>query len=164
MTAPVIYALTASMSRPRQMHILARALTDRYEVAFAAVYNESRRDWQMDWCNGPTEDEVRGALSRLAAGLPAVTSLRLYRASTGLAEAVSLLMWIDADPTRLTGATGYWITRDAIGATRYPERAPEAWTRRAQRLLDTHPPTGSRLEWLAAHTWAQVLAALDIPA
>src|SRR5690606_12897926 len=135
MTATLQHVLTTSKSRPRQMHILARALTDRYGLPFAAVYQESRREWAMDWCDGPTEDEVRGALSRLAAGLPAVTSLRLRRGSTSLGEAVSLLMWIDADPARLADLS-VWTRREAVAATRYPERAPEAWTARARRLLE----------------------------
>lgn len=160
MTATLQHVLTTSKSRPRQMHILARALTDRYGIPFAAAYQESHREWAMDWCGGPTEDEVRGALSRLAAGLPAVTSLRLRRGSTDLGEAVSLLMWIDADPSRLADLS-LWTVRDAISSTRYPERAPEIWTARAQRLT----ATGARgIDWLRARTWTQALAELDAPA
>lgn len=160
MTATVQHVLTTTKSRPRQMHILARALTDRYEVSFEATY-ESARGWTMSWCNGPTEDEVRGILSRLSASLPAVTSLRLYRGYTDLAEAVSLLMWVDADPTRLSDLSSYWSTREAFGTTRYPERAPEAWTLRAQKLLDLGHVHTAGLAWLRSHTWVQALAGLD---
>ncbi len=157
MTAAAQHVLTASKSRPRQMHILARALTDRYEVRFAAVYQESRREWALDWWDGPTEDEVRGILTRLAAGLPAVTSLRLRRGSTDLAELTALLMWIDADPERLSRVST-WNIREAFESARYPERAPEAWRARAQRLLDL---PYDAVTWLRARTWDQVLAELD---
>lgn len=162
MTVPVQHVLTTSKSRPRQMHILARALTDRYDVTFTAAYEDSRRDWRMDWCNGPTEEEVRAAVSRLAASLPAVTSLRLYRGYTDLAETTALLMWIDADPSRLADASGYWSTREAFESTRYPERAPEAWKQRAASLLAAVGYLGTAgIEWMRARTWARVLADLD---
>ncbi|MBW0274977.1 hypothetical protein ATM97_27635 [Nocardia sp. MH4] len=160
MTVPVQHVLTTSKSRPRQMHILARALTDRYEVPFEATY-EAARGWTMSWCNGPTEDEVRGVLSRLSAGLAAITSLRLFRSHTDLAEAVSVLMWIDADPTHLSDLSSYWSTREAFGSTRYPERAPEAWTRRAQELLGLGYFHTAGLAWLRSRTWVQALAELD---
>lgn len=160
-TATVTYVLTHSKSRPRQMHILARALTDRYDVPVAAVYLESRREWRLDWCNGPTDEEIRGALSRLAAGLPAVTSLRLYRGSTDLAEMTALLMWIDAAPSRLPEVSSYWSRRDAFESTRYPERAPQVWQARAQQLLAVSASFTAALAWLQARTWDQTLAELD---
>lgn len=162
MTATVQHVLTTTKSRSRQMHILARALTDRFDVPVAASYEDHRRDWRMDWCNGPTEDEVRGAVSRVAAGLPAVTSLRLYRGHTDVAEATALLMWIDADPARLPTVSGYWGRREAFAETRYPERAPEVWKRRGAALLEAMGYLGNdAVEWLRARTWDQVLAELD---
>ncbi|MFC4124966.1 hypothetical protein [Nocardia rhizosphaerae] len=162
MTATVQYVLTASKSRPRQMHILARALTDRYDVQFAAIYVDHGRDWRMDWCNGPTEDEVRGAVSRVAAGLPAVTSLTFYRGHTDLAEATALLMWIDTDPSRLATLSSYASPREAFAETRYPERLSEAWKGRAAALLQMHGYLGiAAVEWLHARSWDRVLAELD---
>ncbi|WP_446225001.1 hypothetical protein ACTWPB_07745 [Nocardia sp. IBHARD005] len=161
MTTTVTYVLTHSKSRPRQMHILARALTDRYGVPFTAAYQESTHDWRIDWSNGPTEEEVRGILTRLAAGLPAVTSLTLSRGYTDLAEATALLMWIDADPTRLTDVSSYWSCREAFGSTRFPERAPEVWIARAQRLLEVGHFHTAGLDWLRARDWATALGDLD---
>lgn len=157
---PVQRVLTVSKSRPRQMHILARALTDRYDVTFTAAYEEHRHEWRMDWCSGPTEDEVRGAISRLAAGLPAVTSLRVYRGYSDLDQAAALLKWLDADPSRLTGLST-WNVDEAFAQTRYPEQAGDAWIWRAKRLLEVGYLHTAGLSWLRGRTWPQAVAELD---
>lgn len=158
-TAPITYVLTHSTSRPRQMHALARALSDRYSVDFAATYLESRREWALDWCDGPTEDEVRAAVTRLATGMPAVTSLRPRRAHTDLGEAAALLAWIDQAPDR-AARLSIWQKREAFAAIRFPERA-WAWRDRAEALLSIGSLDASVVGWLRARAWVDAVDELD---
>lgn len=158
MTTTISRVLTTSKSRPIQMRVLANALSDRYGVRFRAGYDG--REWRMDWPDGPTHDEVRAAVTRLAAGLPAVDSLNLDRGNTDLGHAVALLMWIDTDPMRLAQLSS-WQIAEAYAVTRYPERASTVWTARGKALLALGylPTTG--IESLRLCTWPEALACLD---
>lgn len=158
MTITVTRVLSTSKSRPTQMRVLANALTDRYGVRFEARYND--RQWRMEWPDGPTHDEVRAAVTRLAVGLDAVDTMTLDRCNTDLGHAVALLMWIDTDPSQLAQLSS-WQIAEAYAVTRYPERAPTVWIARGKALLELGylPTTG--IESLRLCTWPEALACLD---
>ncbi|WP_043648107.1 hypothetical protein [Nocardia thailandica] len=125
-------------SRSDQMHRLAYTLDRRYNVRVTATYD--RPDgWRLEWVDGPLEDEVRAAITRLAPHLDAITTLRLHRGYTDLSEAVSLLLWIDEDPARLYDEIRSWHLQEARGECRYPMSAPDRWLARGRALLKVGP-------------------------
>ncbi|MFF0546977.1 hypothetical protein ACFYTF_29485 [Nocardia thailandica] len=151
--------------RSSQVHWLASALGARYDVRFTARYDGG---WRLEWADGPTEDEVRGAITRAAAQIPAVTDLHLDRAWTDLSEAVALLAWIDEDPARLADLTS-WQIREAHGSTRYPMSLPDRWQARGHALLaagyraaDGLVVLRQRDSWSAALEWLDELAARQL--
>ncbi|SNY83792.1 hypothetical protein SAMN04244553_3565 [Nocardia amikacinitolerans] len=161
-------------SRSRQAGQLAYRLCQRTGCHVECNYLGPRRDsyggWRIEWCDGPTEVEMRQHVADLAAPLPAIATadLRYGRGDTDQARAVALLLWLDehrADARHLGWNLAYEVYRE----TSYPNRADDIWQARAKTLLRATRHgvmSDEALALLREHAtvgWDSTLAWLDSP-
>lgn len=129
--------MTARSSQARKLAGLLAARTGRLVMA---TYDGPRKGnyggWCLEWCDGVTRERMREMASEFAAQVPILRldEIRWYRAHSDTAQAVTLLLWIDADPERALTYTPSSLFGKAFDATDYPERAAEVWQRRGRAL------------------------------
>lgn len=135
-------------SRSRQLHRLAYTLSERIGGKVEFVYDGPRTKsgdggWIVQWAEGPTSDQMRELVARVAEQVSAgaLPELRYSRSMSSHGEAVTLLLWLQEDPNHAdfheSGAAD--IASSAVG---YPDRADEIWHRRADALLQLDTATG----------------------
>jgi hypothetical protein len=127
--------------------------------------------WVVQWCDGPTESEMRATAAEILPGAGGANStvaaeLSYGRRLSNLHEATALLLWLERHPDEAPQVTAVSLVaaRDEVS---YPERADARTQRRARALLD-HSPSGTLgyevLRELAGHArcgWPAVPAWLD---
>lgn len=161
-----------SANRGRQARHLAKLLTERTHTKVTLDYRDSvqhsGRAWHIVWTDGPTWRQMHTLAAGLADEVPAldVARMRTSRSHTARGEAVSVLLWLDADQANAKCWPGVW-PEFALDLVTYPERVASLWQRRAQALLsltagyiDTAACTALDAR-MAAHGWDGALAWLD---
>jgi hypothetical protein len=127
--------------------------------------------WRVEWLNGPTVRHMRLLVKQYAKRFPAVpvADLGYDRCSTPLAEAITLLLYIDRDRSWADGIETS-LVYSAFDAVDWPERADQVWHDRARALLRYTPAGGCSsvtayaVRALAEHArngWDYALAWLD---
>ncbi|MGH3565624.1 MAG: hypothetical protein ACRDRH_06250 [Pseudonocardia sp.] len=123
--------------------------------------------WIVQWCDGPTEVQMRAAAAAVVPRVGGSTSTVDYsRNLTTVGDATALLIWLECHPDGASqvSAVSLVAARDEVS---YPERADVRTLRRARALL-SRSPSGivgyEVLRELARHArggWAQVPVWLD---
>jgi hypothetical protein len=145
-------------SRSRQLHYLAHTLSERIGCKVEFVYDGPRTKsgdggWIVQWAEGPTSDQMRELVARVAEQVSAgaLPELRYSRSMSSHGEAVTLLLWLQEDPNHAdfheSGAAD--IASSVVG---YPNQADEIWHRRADALLRLDTATGGLLAIASVRT------------
>ncbi|MGV9818450.1 hypothetical protein [Nocardia xishanensis] len=162
-----------AINRTRQARRFALFLSERTQTRVTLDYHDSvhirGRAWHLHWTDGPTWRQMLTLAATLADQVPGVdvTQLHPARANTALAEAVSILVWLDGDESRADIYPGVW-REYAVDEISYPERVAEQWRRRGEALLSLSGGAyvdgavcAAVDDQLRAGGWTGVLAWLD---
>lgn len=95
--------------------------------------------WVVQWCDGPTEAQMRAAAATVVPQVDGSAGAVDYsRNLTTVGEATALLIWLECHPDGAVqvGAVTLVAARDEVS---YPERADAQTRRRAGALLSRSP-------------------------
>lgn len=126
---------TRSAEAGRLAGLLSLKIGRRVECAWHGSRTDHWGGWHVSWCDGPTVEQMQELVTRAAPQVPKIAEapLRYSRAQSDHGHAVAVLLWLDADRTRLafTPSGIIALAHDEVG---FPERTADVWHRRATAL------------------------------